>query len=104
MKTIYINHQGVELYKILKFENLVYGGGEAKMAIANGYVLVNDQVETQKRKKINAGDTIEFDGERFLIQLGEASEETSFDTAQAISMPTESQPVVAKPKRSAIKF
>lgn len=103
MKTIYINHQGVELYKILKFENLVYGGGEAKMAIANGYVLVNDQVESQKRKKINAGDTIEFDGERFLIELGEQPDETAFEE-QATSQSVTPQSITSKPKRSAIKF
>ena len=48
----------VELYKILKFENIAASGGEAKYMIADGYVRVNGQVETRKRRKIFPGDVI----------------------------------------------
>ena len=68
MKTIEITKEPVELYKILKFEGLVASGGEAKTFISNGQVRVNGQVETRKRKKIMAGDTIKFGNETFLIQ------------------------------------
>ena len=107
MKTILINHQPVELYKILKFENLVYGGGEAKIVIAEGMVAVNGQIETQKRKKIVAGDVIEFDGEEFLIELDQSK--PAEPAPQAVQKPQEkpkSQPQdkPAKPRRSAIKF
>jgi ribosome-associated protein len=50
----------VELYKILKFEGLSDSGGNAKQAIADGLVSVNGAVETRKRKKIKAGDQIDF--------------------------------------------
>jgi len=50
----------VELYKILKFEGLSESGGNAKQAIAEGLVSVNGEVETRKRKKIRAGDQIDF--------------------------------------------
>ena len=50
----------VELYKILKFEGLSQSGGSAKKAIADGLVSVNGEVETRKRKKIRAGDQIDF--------------------------------------------
>ena len=50
----------VELYKILKFEGLAESGGVAKQAIADGKVSVNGAVETRKRKKIRAGDQIDF--------------------------------------------
>ena len=50
----------VELYKILKFEGLAENGGSAKHAIAEGLVSVNGEVETRKRKKIRAGDQIDF--------------------------------------------
>lgn len=50
----------VELYKILKFEGLSESGGSAKQAIADGRVSVNGEVETRKRKKIRAGDQIDF--------------------------------------------
>ena len=60
MRTVEITRQPVELYKILKFEGMVGSGGEAKMVIDEGYVLVNGEVETRKRKKIVSGDIIEF--------------------------------------------
>jgi len=50
----------VELYKILKFEGLADSGGNDKRAIADGQVSVNGEVETRKRKKIRAGDQIDF--------------------------------------------
>ncbi|NCF35135.1 MAG: RNA-binding S4 domain-containing protein [Gammaproteobacteria bacterium] len=50
----------VELYKILKFEGLAESGGNAKQAISQGLVSVNGEVETRKRKKIRAGDQIDF--------------------------------------------
>ena len=52
----------VELYKILKFEGLTDSGGMAKQMIADGQVSVNGEIETRKRKKITAGDKIEFSG------------------------------------------
>ncbi|MDH3629826.1 MAG: RNA-binding S4 domain-containing protein [Gammaproteobacteria bacterium] len=50
----------VELFKILKFEGLADSGGDAKQAIAEGRVSVNGEIETRKRKKIKAGDQIDF--------------------------------------------
>ena len=69
MQTIEISKEPVELYKILKFEGLVPSGGEAKLVISNGMVLLNGKVETQKRKKIISGDIIEFANEKFRINL-----------------------------------
>ncbi|MEQ9462044.1 MAG: RNA-binding S4 domain-containing protein [Haliea sp.] len=68
MKTIAINKEPVELYKILKFEGLVTTGGEAKLVIGDGQVLVNGSVETQRRKKIVHGDVIEFRGEQLEVR------------------------------------
>nr|WP_320190408.1 RNA-binding S4 domain-containing protein [uncultured Desulfobacter sp.] len=58
-RIVYITHAPVELYKVLKFENIASSGGEAKYIIADGLVRVNGQVETRKRKKILPGDIIE---------------------------------------------
>ncbi len=63
MRNVIINKEPVELYKILKFEGLVPSGGVAKLAIESGDVKLNGEVETRKRKKIVAGDVIEFNGE-----------------------------------------
>ncbi|MFT6390049.1 MAG: ribosome-associated protein [Cellvibrionaceae bacterium] len=67
MKTVEINQEPVELYKILKFEGLASSGAEAKAAIARGEVSVNQKIETRKRNKIVAGDIIGFDNETFKI-------------------------------------
>ena len=69
MRVVEVTSEPVELYKILKFEGMVASGGEAKQLISEGYVLVNGKVETRKRKKIVAGDTIEFAQEIIRIQL-----------------------------------
>ena len=40
------------------------------MVISEGMVKVNGDIETQKRKKIVSGDTIEFMDEQFKVTLG----------------------------------
>lgn len=68
VRIVEIATEPVELYKILKFEGMVASGGEAKGVVAAGQVLVNGKIETQKRKKIVAGDTIEFNSETISIR------------------------------------
>ncbi|MFT5082497.1 MAG: ribosome-associated protein [Lentisphaeria bacterium] len=60
MKEVMLNKEPVELFKILKYEGLAGSGGEAKLAIADSQAKVNGEIETRKRKKIMAGDIIEF--------------------------------------------
>lgn len=59
--------QPIELCKLLKAVDLVSGGGEAKLVISEGYVYVNGEIETQKRKKIYHNDHVEFNGECILV-------------------------------------
>jgi len=69
MRTVVITKEPVELYKILKFEGLVGTGGEAKIAIAEGLVTLNNVIETRKRKKIYDKDIIKFNNEQYLIEF-----------------------------------
>ena len=69
---IELNQQPVELCKLLKIANLVSGGGEAKIVISEGYVLLNGEVEYQKRKKVYHDDVIEFNGEVIQLRINEA--------------------------------
>ena len=69
MREVEVTQEPVELYKVLKFEGLVQSGGAAKQAVGEGLVKVNGKVETQKRKKIMSGDSIEFAGEIINIKL-----------------------------------
>lgn len=70
MRKTEISKEPVELYKILKFENMAASGGEAKHLISEGQVMVNGEVETRKRKKIFSGDIIEFGDEKLMVQVG----------------------------------
>ncbi len=69
MREVEITKEPIELYRILKFENLVASSGEAKFVIAEGQVMVNGKVETRKRKKIVSGDIIEFGKESIRVQV-----------------------------------
>ena len=68
MREIIISQEPIELYKLLKFENMVASGGEAKYVISEGQVIVNGKVETRKRKKIFSGDIIEFGNDNIRIK------------------------------------
>ena len=48
----------IELFKLLKVLDLVDSGAQAKMIVADGYVLRNGAVELRKRAKIIAGDVL----------------------------------------------
>ncbi len=58
----------VDLCDLLKLEGWVESGAVAKAVIAEGYVLVDGAVETRKRCKILAGQTVTFDGNSITVQ------------------------------------
>lgn len=64
---IEVSSQPIELYKVLKIANVVSGGGEAKFAIAEGYVMVNGELEQRKRRKMYDGDLVEFNEEYYVV-------------------------------------
>ncbi len=80
---IELNQQPVELCKLLKIADLVSGGGEAKVVISEGYVLLNGDVEYQKRKKVYHQDVIEFNGEVVQLIINESLSEQSFSPAES---------------------
>ena len=63
MKEISITTEFIKLDQLMKFADMVQSGGEAKRLIAQELVLVNDEICTQRGKKLRSGDYIEFDGE-----------------------------------------
>ena len=69
MREIIISQEPIELYKLLKFDNMVASGGEAKYVISEGQVIVNGKVETRKRKKIFSGDIIEFGNDNIRVKI-----------------------------------
>lgn len=62
MTDITITTEFIKLQDLLKLANLVGTGGEAKIVIQNGDVLVNGEVCTMRGKKIRPGDMVAFDG------------------------------------------
>ena len=42
-------------------------GGQAKRMIQSGEVLVNGEVETRRRRKLRAGDEVDFMDETFVV-------------------------------------
>ena len=67
-QTIHFKKLPIELYQILKVEGLVNSGGEAKQFIADGKVMLNNVVETRKRKKVFEGDLIFFNRKSYLVK------------------------------------
>jgi ribosome-associated protein len=67
-RTVTLADLPIELCQLLKFEGLADTGGAAKVAITAGEVLVNGEVETRKRKKIFAGDTVTWKDDTLVVQ------------------------------------
>lgn len=61
MEKIKIETEFIKLDSLLKFANLVQTGGDAKNLILDGHVKVNDEVVTQRGKKIRPGDMVEIE-------------------------------------------
>lgn len=74
LPTIEITTQPIELCKLLKIANFVSGGGEAKIVISEGYVLLNEEVVYQKRKKVYHNDIVEFNGEVIQVLCNNGSQ------------------------------
>lgn len=49
----------IELIKLLKVLQIAESGGQAKLMVENGEVVMNEAIETRKRAKIRKGDSIE---------------------------------------------
>lgn len=69
----------LERYTPWNFEGLTGSGGEAKTVVAPGQVLLNGQVETPKRKKILAGDPLEFGRQYIRVHLPTQSGHEPYD-------------------------
>ena len=62
----------IPLISLLKACDVVYSGSEAQEVVSSGLVLRNGEVETRKRAKITAGETIVFENfEIFVDYAGE---------------------------------
>ena len=58
METIKLRDEFIKLGQALKAAGFVESGVDAKYAVQDGLVKVNGQTETQRGKKLHAGDVV----------------------------------------------
>ena len=68
MKDFFKKDEFIRLDSALKYVGLVGTGGQAKIIIQEGLVKVNDNICTQRGKKLHSGDKIEFEKNIFVIK------------------------------------
>ncbi len=68
MKEIFIKEDFIRLDSALKFSGVVGTGGQAKMIIQEGLVLVNGEVCTMRGKKLRNGDKFQFEDNLFIVK------------------------------------
>ena len=61
----------IRLDQYLKWQGLVFTGGEAKQRIQGGEVRVNGFQETQRGRKLKPGDRVEFAGQTSVVPSAE---------------------------------
>jgi len=59
---------GFRLEQYMKAFNIAASGGQAKVLIQSGQVRVNGKVETRRKRQLKAGDTIQFLGDRWVVE------------------------------------
>ena len=57
----------IDLVQLLKAAHLCGTGGEAKMAIEDGLVTIDGEVETRKRCKIRRDQVVEYNGDNVTV-------------------------------------
>ena len=65
---VLIDTEFIRLDALLKFENLVMSGGEAKAVIQDGMIKYNGEVCTMRGKKVYPGDTVEAFGQLYTVK------------------------------------
>ena len=60
----------IQLDQFMKLTGMVGTGGQAKLVIQDGQVLLNGIVETRRKKKLKAGDKVTFNGETLVVEIG----------------------------------
>lgn len=72
-RSVQVREVPIELCQFIKFGGLADSGGDAKQFITEGSVQLNGVVETQKRKKLAAGDRVTLNGQTLVVALGAAA-------------------------------
>jgi S4 domain protein YaaA len=68
MKLVKIKTEYIELQQLLKMEDIISSGGEAKYFLASNEVFVNNEKENRRGRKLRPGDIIRIGKEEYQIQ------------------------------------
>ena len=63
-----ISTEYIKLDSFLKMVNEVSSGGEAKIRITEGEVIVNGETELRRGRKLRPGDTVIFNGNAYQVE------------------------------------
>jgi len=63
-----IDGEFIKLDSFLKAVDAVSSGGEAKMLIQDGRVMVNGEIESRRGRKLRHGDRVAFGRNEFLVE------------------------------------
>jgi ribosome-associated protein len=67
MRIIQITEEYIKLDQVLKLSDLACSGAEAKHMVLEGKVLVNNEIEIRRGRKIRNGDIVEVEGEDKIV-------------------------------------
>lgn len=59
----------IRLDQFLKVHDVVGSGGQAKLLIQDGQVLVNGEVETRRRRQLHEGDVVQFETQQLMVEF-----------------------------------
>ena len=71
MNVIEITTEYIKLQDLLKLASVAATGGEAKIMVQNGDVLVNGETCTQRGRKIRPGDDVLADGQHYTVKYAD---------------------------------
>ncbi|WP_024545054.1 RNA-binding S4 domain-containing protein [Picosynechococcus sp. NKBG15041c] len=63
----------IQLDQFLKITDLVTTGGQAKLVIQGGFVEVNGETETRRKRKLRHGDVVSFEEATVQVEFDEES-------------------------------
>ena len=68
MNTLKIKTEYITLQQLLKIEDIISSGGEAKYFLANNEVYVNGELENRRGKKLYPNDIVKVLGKEYKIE------------------------------------
>ena len=68
MKPLKITTPYITLQQLLKIEDIISSGGEAKFYLAENPILVNGELENRRGKKLYPGDVVKVEDEEYTIK------------------------------------